>query len=136
MATEPSGKTTTTTTTFPIPTFPEVTGTPMETTTTTFPEVTKVPEQRYIEFNSYEITLPSKVRLDKVIRIYSDGRFGSIGGVGSKYFPFVSTVLVRTVREKINYYRLLNTNGQVVFTTDEEGISILFDNNGNELAQA
>ena len=135
MATEPSGKTTTTTTTFPIPT-PEVTGTPMETTTTTFPEVTKVPEQRYIEFNSYEITLPAKVRLDKVIRIYSGGKFGSIGGVGSNYFPFVSTVVVRTGREKIIYYRLLNTNGQVVFTTDENGISTLFDNNGNELAQS
>ena len=119
MATEPSGKTT--------------------TTTTTFPEVTKVPEQRYIEFNSYEITLPSKVRLDKVIRIYSGGRFGSIGEVGSNYFPFVSTILVRTGREgreKIIYYRLLNTNGQVVFTTDENGISTLFDNNGNELAQS
>ena len=128
MATEPSG-TTTTTTTFPRPTFPEPSGT--TTTTTTFP-IPTFPD--YIEFNSYEITLPSKVRLDKVIRIYSDGRFGPIGVVGLKYFPFVSTVLVRTGREKINYYRLLNTNGQVVFTTDEEGISTLFDNNGNELA--
>ena len=132
MATEPSGKTTTTTTTFPIPT-PEVTGTPMETTTTTFP-IPTFPD--YIEFNSYEITLPSKVRLDKVIRIYSDGRFGSIGAIGLKYFPFVSAVLVRTGREKNIYYRLLNTNGQVVFTTDENGISTLFDNNGNELAQS
>jgi|688.fasta_scaffold196954_4 hypothetical protein len=132
MATEPRPET-------PTPTVTETptpTGTPIETTTTTLPEVTKVPEQRYIEFNSYEITLPSKVRLDKVIRIYSGGRFGSIGGVGSNYFPFVSTIVVRTGRERINYYRLLNTNGQVVFTTDEEGLSSLFNNNSSELSQA
>jgi len=112
------------------------TETPTETTTTTFPEVTKVPEQNYIEFNSYEITLPSKVRLVGAIRIYTGGRFASIGGVGSTYFPFVSTVLVRTGRERIAYYRLLNTNGQVVFTTDEEGISTLFNNNSGELSKA
>jgi len=114
---------------------PTVTETPTETTTTTLPEVTKVPEQNYIEFNSYEITLPSKVRLDKVIRIYSGGRFAAIGGIGSDYFPFVSTIVVRTGRERITYYRLMNSNGQVVFITDEEGISTLFDNNSNDLAQ-
>jgi hypothetical protein len=104
------------------------------TTTTTFPELTRLPEvteepkQNYIEFNSYEITLPSKVRLVGPIRIYSGGRFGDIGGVGSNYFPFVSTVVVRTVKERITYYRLINSNGQVVFITDEEGISTLFEN--------
>jgi len=120
----------------PKPETPTPTGTPIETTTTTLPEVTKVPEQNYIEFNSYEITLPSKVRLVGAIRIYTGGRFESIGGVGSRYFPFVSTVVVRTLRERITYYRLINSNGQVVFITDEEGISTLFDNNSNELAQA
>ena len=125
---EPTGTTTTTTFNFPKPTFPVVTETPTETTTTTFPEITKVPEQNYIEFNSYEITLPSKVRLVGAIRIYSGGRFGAIGGVGSSYFPFVSTIVVRMGRERINYYRLINSNGQVVFITDEEGISTLFEN--------
>jgi len=118
----------------PTPT-PTVTETPIETTTTTLPEVPDPPKQNYIEFNSYEITLPSKVRLVGAIRIYTGGRFASIGGVGSNYFPFVSTVLVRTGRERITYYRLINSNGQVVFITDEEGISTLFDNNSNDLAQ-
>jgi hypothetical protein len=120
----------------PTPT-PTVTETPTETTTTT-----TFPKPNYIEFNSYEITLPSKVRLVGSIRIYTGVRFADIGGVGSNiggvgstYFPFVSTVLVRTGRERITYYRLMNSNGQVVFTTDEEGISTLFDNNSNELAQ-
>jgi hypothetical protein len=104
------------------------------TTTTTFPELTRLPEvpdppkQNYIEFNSYEITTPSKVRLVGPIRIYSGGRFGDIGGVGSRYFPFVSTVVVRTGKERITYYRLINSNGQVVFITDEEGILTLFEN--------
>ena len=104
------------------------------TTTTTFPELTRLPEvpdppkQNYIEFNSYEITTPSKVRLVGAIRIYSGGRFGAIGGVGSSYFPFVSTVVVRTGKERITYYRLINSNGQVVFITDEEGILTLFEN--------
>ena len=100
------------------------------TTTTTFPELTKVPDppkQNYIEFNSYEITPPSKVRLVGPIRIYSGKRFGDIGGVGSSYFPFVSTVVIRTGKEKITYYRLINSNGQVVFITDEEGILTLFE---------
>jgi hypothetical protein len=130
MATEPKPETPTPTVT------PTPTGTPIVTTTTTLPEVTKVPEQNYIEFNSYEITLPSKVRLVGAIRIYTGERFASIGGVGSRYFPFVSTIVVRTGRERIIYYRLINSNGQVVFITDEEGISTLFDNNSNELAQA
>lgn len=109
---------------------------PTGTTTTTinFPELTRLPEvpdppkQNYIEFNSYEITTPSKVRLVGAIRIYSGGRFGAIGGVGSSYFPFVSTVVVRTGKERITYYRLINSNGQVVFITDEEGILTLFEN--------
>jgi hypothetical protein len=109
---------------------------PTGTTTTTinFPELTRLPEvpdppkQNYIEFNSYEITLPAKVRLVGAIRIYSGGRFGNIGGIGSSYFPFVSTVVVRTGKERITYYRLINSNGQVVFITDEEGILTLFEN--------
>jgi len=91
------------------------------------PEVTKTPKQNYIEFNSYEITLPSKVRLLKVIRIYSGGRFGDIGELGSNYFPFVSLSVIRRGKERINYYELINSNGQVVFITDEEGISLLFN---------
>jgi hypothetical protein len=104
MATEPKPET-------PTPTVTETptpTGTPIETTTTTLPEVPDPPKQNYIEFNSYEITLPSKVRLVGSIRIYTGGKFESIGGVGSRYFPFVSTVVVRTVRERIIYYRYIN----------------------------
>jgi len=83
---------------------------PTGTTTTTinFPELTRLPEvpdppkQNYIEFNSYVILPNKKIKLDKVIRLYSEGKF--IGGLGQNYFPFVSTLSIGRGRERVIYY--------------------------------
>jgi len=127
----------------PTPTVTETTTSPQIVidNTTKFPEVTfpeltrepEVPKQNYIEFNSYVILPNKKIKLDKVIRLYNEGRF--IGGLGQNYFPFVSTVSIGRGRERVIYYELIDLNNKVIFITDEEGLSLLFTSN-NALAQA
>jgi hypothetical protein len=101
----------------------------METTTTTEPMVTRIPieepiKKNYVEFNTYIVTPPTSVRLDRVVMYYNGGDL--ISSIGQNYFPFVSVVMIGRGKEKKPYYRLMNTRGEIVFTTDEDGMTLLY----------
>lgn len=87
----------------------------------------RVELENYVTFNDYAVS-SLRATLKREIRFYGGGTLGQI-----YTFPFVTVVTVGRFANKREYFQLRNTNNEVVFTTDQEGIDVIFGG-GNLMA--
>ena len=80
----------------------------------------------YITFSTYSND-NGFARPLRQIRVYNSGR-AIIGGIGLGLFPFVSVIKLRSRRNNPEFFELRNSNNEVMFITDQEGIDVLFEN--------
>lgn len=80
--------------------------------------------ENYVTFKDYSISntgTGTRATVKREIRFYGGGQLAQIY---SFPFPFVTVVTVG--RGRTEYFQLRNTNNEVVFTTDQEGIDAIF----------
>ena len=82
----------------------------------------RVELENYVTFKDYEVS-SLRATLKREIRFYGGGQLAQIY---SFPFPFVTVVTVGRFANKREYFQLRNTNNEVVFTTDQDGIDVIF----------
>lgn len=102
-------------------------------------------EQNYVRFKDYEVS-SLRATLKREVRIYGISYNIASEGIGlagattlfgdsGRYFPFVTVVTVGRGSNRREYFQLRNQNNEVVFTTDQDGMDVLFGG-GNIAATA